>query len=80
MPHRWERAEQVTYVGTLQPSPPVKGDHSAERCLVRVAGKAGHLFQGVCQGVDGLHVQVVGRLVQQQDVGVGQVDGGEHDA
>ncbi len=35
---------------------------------------------GVTQRVDGLHVEMVGGLVQQQDVWVGQRDGGEHHA
>jgi hypothetical protein len=41
---------------------------------------ARELVQRVTQRVDGLHVQVVGGLVQQQDVGVAQADRREHDA
>ena len=39
-----------------------------------------HLLKGLRQGINGLHVQVVGGLVQEQDVGVAQGDAGEDDA
>ena len=39
-----------------------------------------HLLKGLCQSVDGLHVQVVGGLVQEQDVGVTKGDAGEDHA
>ena len=38
-----------------------------------------HLLKSICQCIDGLHVEMVGGLVQQQDVGLRQGDGGEDD-
>ena len=46
--------------------------------LSRVYGP--RLGQGVRQRIDALHVQVVGGLVQEQDVRVAQRDAGEHHA
>ena len=39
-----------------------------------------HLLKGLRQGIDGLHVQVVGGLVQEQDVGAAERDAGEYHA
>jgi hypothetical protein len=41
---------------------------------------AAELLDRVAQRVDGLHVEVVGGLVKQQDVRLGQGDARKHDA
>mmetsp|Transcript_10863 Transcript_10863/g.47048 ORF Transcript_10863/g.47048 Transcript_10863/m.47048 type:complete len:268 (-) Transcript_10863:1681-2484(-) len=38
------------------------------------------LVQGVAEGVDGLHVEVVGGLVHEENVGIAEMDSGEHHA
>ena len=49
----------------------------AAHAAVKLVWGSTNLLKGVCKSINRLHVQMIGGLVQKEDVGAGQSNGGE---